>query len=111
MPTNRPRPISCRSSRPRAIPPNSLASRSGAPWTETAFANAGSDRLLDQATSTADPTTRSAIMAQLQTILRDEGVILQPYWRSVYRSLHPRVRGLGAHQAHRQFLDRVWIAS
>jgi peptide/nickel transport system substrate-binding protein len=48
-------------------------------------------------------------MARLQQILRDEGVIVQPYWRSVYRSYHPKVKGLGAHQAFYQFLERVWI--
>jgi len=97
--------------RPLGVQVYSLAYRSGAPWSETAFANSEFDRLLDQATSLADPQARSQVMARLQAILRDEGVILQPYWRSVYRSFHPRVRGLGAHQAHRQFLERVWIAA
>jgi peptide/nickel transport system substrate-binding protein len=86
-----------------------LAYKTGAIWTETAFSNAEFDALLTVATATADPLKRRDIMARLQQILRDEGVIVQPYWRSVYRSYHPKVKGLGAHQAFYQFLERVWI--
>lgn len=86
-----------------------LAYKTGAIWTETAFSNAEFDALLTVATATADPVKRREVMAKLQHILRDEGVIVQPYWRSVYRSYQPKVKGLGAHQAFYQFLERVWI--
>jgi peptide/nickel transport system substrate-binding protein len=86
-----------------------LAYKTGAIWTETAFSNAEFDALLTVATATADPVKRREVMAKLQQILRDEGVIVQPYWRSVYRSYQPKVKGLGAHQAFYQFLERVWI--
>ena len=97
------------SGRPLGVQVYMLAYKTGGPWSETAFSNAEFDRLLDEATSIADAASRSEVMARLQTILRDEGVILQPYWRSVYRSFAPKVKGFGAHQSFRQFMDRVWI--
>jgi peptide/nickel transport system substrate-binding protein len=95
--------------RPLGVQVYMLAYRSDGPWSETAFASAEFDALLDRATATPDAARRSEIMAELQTILRDEGVILQPYWRSVYRTFTPRVQGYGAHQSFRQFIDRVWM--
>jgi peptide/nickel transport system substrate-binding protein len=95
--------------RPLGVQVYMLAYRSGGPWSETAFSNAEFDALLDQATSIADARKRAEVMARLQQIMVDEGVILQPYWRSVYRSFSPKVKGYGAHQAFRQFMDRVWI--
>jgi peptide/nickel transport system substrate-binding protein len=95
--------------RPLGVQVYMLAYRSGGPWSETAFSNAEFDALLDQATSIADAGKRSEVMAQLEQIMVDQGVILQPYWRSVYRSFTPKVHGYGAHQAFRQFMDRVWL--
>jgi len=95
--------------RPLGVQVYMLAYKTGGPWSETAFSNPEFDRLLDEATGIADAAKRAEVMAQLQTILRDEGVIIQPYWRSVYRSYAPRVKGYGAHQSFRQFMERVWI--
>lgn len=95
--------------RPLGVQVYMLAYKSDGPWSETAFRNAEFDRLLAEATGEPDVEKRRAIMAKLQAILRDEGVILQPYWRSVYRTHQPGVHGLGAHQAFRQFMERVWI--
>lgn len=62
-----------------------LAYRSGEAWNESAFANAEFDRLLDEANSIADADRRRTVMAKLEKIMQDEGVIIQPYWRSLYR--------------------------
>jgi len=95
--------------RPLGVQVYMLAYKSGGPWSETAFSNAEFDSLLEQATTIADPAKRSEIMARLQQILLDEGVIIQPYWRSLYRSFSPKVHGFGAHQAFRQLMDKVWL--
>lgn len=97
------------SGRPLGVQVYMLAYKTGGPWSETAFANAEFDALLDQATSIADARKRAEVMAKLERIMVDQGVILQPYWRSVYRSFSPRVQGYGAHQSFRQFMDRVWL--
>jgi peptide/nickel transport system substrate-binding protein len=62
-----------------------LAYRSGAPWNEAAFANEEFDTLLTEAMSIQDASARSVVMARLQTIMQEEGVTLQPYWRSLFR--------------------------
>jgi peptide/nickel transport system substrate-binding protein len=95
--------------RPLGVQVYMLAYKSGGPWSETAFSNAEFDALLDQATSIADATKRSEVMAKLEAIMIAEGVIVQPYWRSLYRSFLPKVQGLGANQSFRQFMDRVWL--
>jgi len=68
-----------------------LAYRSGVPWNEAAFANEEFDRLLDQANGIQDADARREIMARLQQIMQDEGVTLQPYWRSLFRHYRPGV--------------------
>jgi peptide/nickel transport system substrate-binding protein len=38
-------------------------------------------------------------------------VIIQPYWRSVYRTYRTGVHGCEQHQALEQHLDQAWIES
>ncbi|MEL6311376.1 MAG: ABC transporter substrate-binding protein, partial [Pseudomonadota bacterium] len=97
--------------RPLGVQVLNLAYRSGVPWNETALANAEFDGLLDDALATPDPDARREIMVKLETILRDEGVIIQPYWRSVYRASMDYVKGNDAHQAFEQHYDIVWMES
>ncbi|MEJ6394676.1 ABC transporter substrate-binding protein [Gymnodinialimonas sp. 2305UL16-5] len=62
-----------------------LAYRTGVPWNESGFSNAEFDELLTQANGIQDADARREVMARLQTIMQDEGVTLQPYWRSLFR--------------------------
>jgi len=62
-----------------------LAYRTGVPWNESGFANEEFDALLDQANGIQDADARREVMTQLQTIMQEEGVTLQPYWRSLFR--------------------------
>ena len=48
-------------------------------------------------------------MAELERILQDAGVIIQPYGRSLFRTMRPGVHGFEAHQALEQHLERVWM--
>jgi peptide/nickel transport system substrate-binding protein len=50
-------------------------------------------------------------MARLEQIMQDEGVIIQPYWRSLYNHTRPHVRGAEMHQAYELHPDRVWLDS
>lgn len=74
-----------------------LAYRTGAVWNETGFSNAEFDRLLDRAVTIADADTRIDTMARLQQILQTDGVIVQPFWQSLFR--HAR-RGVVGAQMH-----------
>lgn len=73
------------SARPLGIQIFALAYKSGVPWNESGFSNARFDALVDQAITTADVEARRAIMTEIQQIMVDEGVIIQPYWRALVR--------------------------
>ena len=97
--------------RPLGVQVLALAYKSGVPWNETAYANAEFDALLDQALATPDVEKRREIMAKIEKNLRDSGVIVQPFWRSLYRSHREGVHGFEMHQAFEQHLDLAWIES
>jgi peptide/nickel transport system substrate-binding protein len=48
------------------------------------MANADFDAAMIKALSLADADARREQMATLQSILQDEGYIIQPYWRSLF---------------------------
>lgn len=83
--------------RPLGVQVLALAYRSGEAWNESAFANAEFDALLGDALAIADADTRRDVMAKLQKIMQDEGVIIQPYWRSIYRHHKDTVVGAQMH--------------
>ena len=62
-----------------------LAYRSGESWNETGMANAEFDSELNRALAIADADQRRVVMKRLQEIMQEEGYIVQPYWRSLYR--------------------------
>ncbi|MEM9098754.1 MAG: ABC transporter substrate-binding protein [Pseudomonadota bacterium] len=97
--------------RPLGVQVLALAYKSGVPWNESAFANAEFDALLDQALATPDTDKRRELMAQIQQIMVDEGVIIQPYWRSISRSYREGVNGFEMHQSVEQHMDKVWLSS
>jgi peptide/nickel transport system substrate-binding protein len=83
--------------RPLGVQVLALAFRSGEPWNESGFANAEFDSLLADALAIADADQRREVMAKLQMIIQDEGVIIQPYWRSIYRHHKDTVVGAQMH--------------
>ena len=88
-----------------------LAYKSGAAWNESAYANPEFDTLLDQALATPDVEARRKIMARIEQNLRDGGVIIQPYWRSVYRTYSDKVHGCEQHQSLEQHFEKVWLSA
>lgn len=74
-----------------------LAYRSGEAWNEFGWANPEFDALLVEAQALADVEKRRAVMAKIQKLIQDEGVTVQPYWRSVYRHGKPGIVGAGMH--------------
>ena len=97
--------------RPLGVQALALGYKSGGAWNESAYSNAEFDALLEQALATPDVDARRKIMAKIETNLRDAGVIIQPYWRSVYRSSREGVRDFEMHQAFEMHLDLVWLDS
>jgi peptide/nickel transport system substrate-binding protein len=71
--------------RPLAVQNMSLAYTSTGSWNETGMANPEFDAAMTRALALADADARRAEMVTLQTILQDEGYIIQPFWRSLFR--------------------------
>ncbi len=97
--------------RPLAVQVLGLAYRSGAAWNETGFASETFDALLDQAMSIADAEARREVMAKIETLLRDEGVIIQPYWRALYNHHNGRLVNAEKHPSHEIHLHRIGFSA
>ena len=74
-----------------------LAYRSGEAWNEAGMANPEFDTLLAEALSISDAAKRSEVMAKIETIMQDTGVMVQPYWRSIFRHFDAKVKGADMH--------------
>lgn len=83
--------------RPLGVQILNLAYRSGVDWNEAGFSNAEFDTLLDQANGIADADARRVVMERLQQIMQEQGVLIQPYWRSIFRNTRPNVHGAEMH--------------
>jgi peptide/nickel transport system substrate-binding protein len=97
--------------RPLGVQILSLAYKSGVAWNESAFANAEFDELLTKAMSIADATERSKVMERLEQIMQEEGVLVQPYWRSIYRSFDQKVQGCDMHPTFEHHHYKWWVAA
>lgn len=83
--------------RPLGIQTYALAYVSGVSWNESGFANAEFDALVEQALATPDVDARRELMARLQKIMVDEGVIIQPYFRGLANHSKTNLKGAGIH--------------
>ena len=83
--------------RPLAIQVLSLAYVTGSAWNETGYANPDFDAAVVEALAIPDAAARAGVMARLERMLRDDGVIIQPYWRRLIRHHRAGVVGAEAH--------------
>ncbi len=77
-----------------------LAYRSGEAWNESGFSNKEFDDLLAKANSIADADKRREVMGKIQGIMIEEGVTIQPYWRTITRHHKPELTGVDMHIAY-----------
>lgn len=97
--------------RPLGVQILALAYRSGEAWNEAAFSNAEFDDVLAKALSVADAKARSEHMKRLEEIMQEQGVLVQPYWRSIYRHFDPKVKGADMHATFEHHHYKWWIAA
>ncbi len=71
--------------RPLAVQNMSLAYTSTGSWNETGMANAEFDAAMAAALALADADARREVMVTLEKILQDEGYIINPFSRSLFR--------------------------
>ncbi len=68
--------------RPLGVQVLALAYRTGEAWNETAYANPDFDAKLKKAFSVSDAAKRRELMKDIEDVLQDSGVIIQPFWQS-----------------------------
>ena len=83
--------------RPLGVQIWALAYRSGEAWNEAGWSNEEFDALLTEALATPDVEARRALMAKGQKMMHDEGVTIQPYWRSLYNHTKEGLTGAAHH--------------
>ncbi len=83
--------------RPLGVQILALAYRSGESWNEFGWTNPEFDAALNDALAIADADRRREVMARLETLIREDGVTIQPYWRALFRHMRPEVVGAEMH--------------
>lgn len=95
--------------RPLGVQVLAQAYRTGEAWNESAFSNAEFDELLAKALSIADAEKRREVMVRIEQIMQEQGVLIQPYWRSLYRHADPKVKGASMHATFEHHHYKWWI--
>lgn len=93
--------------RPLGVQILALAYRTGEAWNETAFSNTEFDAKLTEALGVADADKRRELMKDIQVILQDSGVVIQPYWRSLFNFSADNVVGYYQHPTYELDLEGV----
>ncbi|MFZ7090698.1 ABC transporter substrate-binding protein [Primorskyibacter sp. 2E233] len=97
--------------RPLGVQVLALAYRSGEAWNEAGYANPEFDAKLNAAMSIADADARRVVMAEIEKIMQDDAVIIQPYWRSLYRHYKPGVIGAEMHPSFEIHVYKLGFAA
>ncbi|CDX24859.1 Family 5 extracellular solute-binding protein [Mesorhizobium plurifarium] len=95
--------------RPLGVQVLALAYRTGAVWNETGWSNPEFDKKLDKALTVPDPEKRKAMMNDLETLLKDSGIITQPYWLTLVNHSTKQVKGYAMHPMFEIDLGKVWL--
>ena len=95
--------------RPLGVQILALGYRTGEAWNESAYSDPAFDAKLAEALSISAPDKRREVMKDLETILQDSGVIIQPFWQKLYSHMSPKVKDYGVHQTFQMDLQGVWL--
>lgn len=95
--------------RPLGVQVYALAYKSGEAWNESAHSNPDFDAKLSEALGIFDPEARRPLMAELQKMLQDSGVIVQPYWRELAMHHTDVVKNYRRHPLREMHLEYVWV--
>ena len=96
--------------RPIAMMLHKLAYHSEAKWNETGFKNARYDDALAKALASPDPVAAREHMRVCQQLLRDNYMMVQPFWLKIFNAGDEKVQDFPVHQQEYFPLHRVWMA-
>lgn len=86
-----------------------LAYRTGVPWNESGYSSAAFDAALDTADSLIDVDKRREAMKDVQKILQDDAVIIQPVWRPAFFVARDYVKGLVPNASRLHHFENVTL--
>lgn len=97
--------------RPLGVMVLGLAYRAGVPWNESSYDNPEFDRLLTKAEGLLDVDERRKVIEKIESIMQEDGPIVQPLWRSVFTVMDKRVKGFNMHPTLYLFANEWAIES
>jgi peptide/nickel transport system substrate-binding protein len=95
--------------RPLGVQVLAIAYRSGEAWNESGYSNPDFDAKLKTALAMPDVEKRRELMKDIEQILQDSGILIQPYWRSLYNHSVAAVKDNPAHQTLEVNYEKVWL--
>ncbi len=95
--------------RPLGVQVMALVYKSGAAWNESGYSNPAFDAELAKALAIANAKTRRKSMAKLERMLQEDAVVIQPYWRSIYRHARKGVMGAESHPTFEHHHYEWWL--
>ena len=95
--------------RPLGVMALNLAYREGASWNETHYDNPEFEAALDEASAILDPNERRKKMDEVERILQDDSVMVQPFWRTQYTATLDHVKGYEAHPTQYHQFQNIWL--
>ncbi|MGN6538462.1 MAG: ABC transporter substrate-binding protein [Mesorhizobium sp.] len=95
--------------RPLGIQVIAIAYRTGEAWNETAYANPDFDKKVNEALGIADAEKRKVPMKEIEQMLQESGIIIQPYWRKLYINIKPEVKNHAMHPTYEYEFGKVWL--
>ncbi len=94
--------------RPLAVQILSLGYKSDSVWNETGVSLPELDALIDEASGLTDIESRQAVIKRIEEIMIEDGTIILPYWRRLYRHARRGIGGTVMHQALEHHHD-LWF--
>ena len=95
--------------RPLGVQVLALAYRTGEAWNESAYSNPEFDTALNEALSIADAAARKEKMEFIERTLQDSGVIIQPFWRSLFNHRTAAVKNYGMHPTFEMHFEETYL--
>lgn len=87
----------------------SLAYRKGVPWNETRYNNPDWEDALNAAEAEVNVESRRALMEKVESILQEDAIMVQPFWRPVFTITAKSVHGWPPHPTQYHQFNKVWV--
>lgn len=95
--------------RPLGIMLLGLCFRTGGAWNESGYSNPKFDAILTQAEGALDAAERRKFMAELETILLEDGPIVQPVYRSIFSVYTKKLQNFAMHPTNYNYFKNFWL--